>query len=921
MARQKRSKSRGEVNEVISQLERLSAKDGRKPEVIQSKRECFQKLIRYMTQGIDMSAAFVPATKCVALSKSDLPLKKMLYLYLRTAARQNTEVALLVVQALLNDCKDADPTIRGLAVRSMASLRVPELIENAFQAVEAGLKDQHPYVREAAVMGVLKCFHQDPTASRLRGLLESIRQLLSTDTDPQVVADALYVAKELRALPGDGGTLPDRATIVSLLNHIRAFSDWAQCFVLDMVAQYHPDTEEERFDILEMLDFGLNHPNSAVVMATARVFLQYTLNHPDQHNRALRALRDPMQTLAQGREPEIAFATLSNFLVLVRRSPQAFDGDLYADFFSRSEDPSYLKALKIEILVALATPNNAHDIADELTQYARDKDEAIIRAAVRGLAAVAAKAPGAHGILDRLLLFLDTSDASAVDRPIAASEAITQMAAVLRRFPDAAEACVDAVSTSVDFASLSQGAMKNATARAAYVWVLGEFGERVQDAPYVLESIITDNYDEEESTEVRSAIITATAKLFFKRPPECKKALGMVLTKGVKDVDALVRDGAQLYYRLLASDLEAAKAVVAAPPPTPDQLAGMLSSSLGNSSTALLMSAEAQDRIFDELNSLSVIYGAPASTFLEPKDAEVADMEDMGVGSGVEGDDDDLLSLDVVVGGGGGGGDDTPRSVSTKGTTSVDHASSTKVSNEQQMLASLLDLDVDYSQGPTPPSQQTSASDLFEMGKGTGTGIGGDIQHTSSSLEISDMFDLLSGGGGGGGGSVQPPPPPVVAVAVPLPLPAAAASGADITLVAQPDHQVSQQEFQQAWMSSNNAVSMTTLTFDQSLDGGALSGVESNNFKGFIAHVGQANIHSFATPSQVGALPYRFLFWAETSPSTSSQGGGAGGGNNSKRVYVQVTVTREIASGVVKSEDGVLAGHVKEMLETLLMSL
>jgi len=908
MTRQKRgSKSRGEVNEVISHLERLSAKDGRKPEVIQSKRECFQKLIRYMTQGIDMSAAFVPATKCVALSKSDLPLKKMLYLYLRTAARQNTEVALLVVQALLNDCKDADPTIRGLAVRSMASLRVPELIENAFQAVEAGLKDQHPYVREAAVMGVLKCFHQDPTASRLRGLLDSIRQLLSTDTDPQVVADALYVAKELGDLPGDGGTLPDRATIVSLLNHIRAFSDWAQCFVLDMVAQYQPDTEEERFDILEMLDFGLNHPNSAVVMATARVFLQYTLNHPDQHNRALRALRDPIQTLAQGREPEIAFATLSNFLVLVRRSPQAFDGGLYADFFSRSEDPSYLKALKIEILVALATPNNAHDIADELTQYARDKDEAIIRAAVRGLAAVAAKAPGAHGILDRLLLFLDASDPSAVDKPIAASEAITQMAAVLRRFPDAAEAYVDAVSTSVDFSSLSQGAMKNATARAAYVWVLGEFGERIQDAPYVLESIITDNYDEEESTEVRSAIITATAKLFFKRPPECKKALGMVLTKGVKDVDALVRDGAQLYYRLLSSDLEAAKAVVAAPPPTPDQLAGMLSSSLGNSSTALLMSAEAQDRIFDELNSLSVIYGAPASTFLEPKDAEVADMEDMGVGSRVEGDDDDLLSLDVV----GGGGDDTPSSSSTGGTASVDPASNTsKVSNEQQMLASLLDLDVDYSQGPTSPSQQTSASDLFDMGEGTGTG--GTIQHTSSSLGTSDMFDLLGGGGGGGG---QPPPPP--------PPPAAAAIAAHITLVAQPGHQVSQQEFQQAWMPSNNIITtnMTTLTFDQSLDSGALSGVESNNFKGFIAHVGQANIHSFATPSQVGALPYRFLFWAERSSSSSSslQGGGCGG--NSERVYVQVTVTREMASGVVKSEDGVLAGHVKEMLETLLMSL
>jgi hypothetical protein len=43
-----------------------------------------------------------------------------------------------------------------------------------------------------------------------------------------------------------------RQLVVSLLNHIRAFSDWAQCFVLDLVAQYQPASEEERFDILEV---------------------------------------------------------------------------------------------------------------------------------------------------------------------------------------------------------------------------------------------------------------------------------------------------------------------------------------------------------------------------------------------------------------------------------------------------------------------------------------------------------------------------------------------------------------------------------------------------------------------------------------------------------------------------------------------
>lgn len=130
----RRARARGEVNEVIAQLEQLSSLDGRRADVIKGKRECFQKLLRHMTAGIDMSEAFIPATKCAALSKTDLPLKKMLYWYLRSAARQNAEVALLVVQALTSDARDVDPAIRGLALRSICSLRVPSLMDTVVSA-------------------------------------------------------------------------------------------------------------------------------------------------------------------------------------------------------------------------------------------------------------------------------------------------------------------------------------------------------------------------------------------------------------------------------------------------------------------------------------------------------------------------------------------------------------------------------------------------------------------------------------------------------------------------------------------------------------------------------------------------------------------------------------------------------------------
>lgn len=41
---------------------------------------------------------------------------------------------------------------------------------------------------------------------------------------------------------------------------------------------------------------------------------------------------------------------------------------LYPEFYCRYEDPSYLKALKIRTLIAIADQTNAYEIAEEMTQ-------------------------------------------------------------------------------------------------------------------------------------------------------------------------------------------------------------------------------------------------------------------------------------------------------------------------------------------------------------------------------------------------------------------------------------------------------------------------------------------------------------------------------------------------------------------------
>jgi vesicle coat complex subunit len=80
-----------------------------------------------MTVGIDVSPAFSEMVMCSATS--DVVLKKMCYLYIGNYARCNPDLALLTINFLQKDCHDQDPTIRGLALRSLCSLRVQNLVE------------------------------------------------------------------------------------------------------------------------------------------------------------------------------------------------------------------------------------------------------------------------------------------------------------------------------------------------------------------------------------------------------------------------------------------------------------------------------------------------------------------------------------------------------------------------------------------------------------------------------------------------------------------------------------------------------------------------------------------------------------------------------------------------------------------------
>lgn len=73
------------------------------------------------------------------------------------------------------------------------------------------------------------------------------------------------------------------------------------------------------------------------------------------------------------------------------------------------------------------------------------------------------------------------------------------------------------------------------------------FNLTLQDAPYLLEPLVTEFPT--QALRVRLALLSAIAKLFFARPPECQGLLGSALAAAAADTDQDVHDRGLLYYR------------------------------------------------------------------------------------------------------------------------------------------------------------------------------------------------------------------------------------------------------------------------------------------------------------------------------------------------------------------------------------
>lgn len=573
---------KGEIEELNEQLRKFinNRSDFEKTEVL-------KKIISSMTLGMDMSDLF--NTIIMASRTPDLVQKKMIYLYLSQYAKENQEMTILAVNSILLDTKDSSPMIRGLALRWLCNMATPLLGEHMIDPLRDGLIDQSSYVRRAAVLSCAKLFRLDKSIGKDTTILNRLYELLR-DKDSYVVINSLRALDEI--LQEEGGVVINNKIVLHLISMLKDFNEWGQIYVITLLKKYIPDSQDELFAIMNLLDSRCQHPNSALVLATIDLFLTLTSAYPEIHQHVYLRVKAPIMALLLRTNVETIYATLCHVSLISKRVPQLF-ASAYKFFFARETEPEYMKLTKVHVLECIATPQHAKEILTELSYYAMDHEHEFAKEAIRTIGRLAIKLPSCSGLaLEILVGYLELEQI-----PHILETTIGVMKDMLRKFPSQAADVIPRLSQILDIITDPQ-------AVAAAVYMIGSFGSILQESPYIIEEMV-DNWDKQDA-KVKNQLLVSSLKLFFVRPKEMKLTLGKLFQKGTNDFsNPDVHDKVLFYYRLLTSDVDTCKAII--------NSAKNFTIEKGFTENDV----HDVDRLFEEFNTLSVVYCQTSDRFLK----------------------------------------------------------------------------------------------------------------------------------------------------------------------------------------------------------------------------------------------------------------------------------------------------------------
>ncbi|KEP61546.1 UNVERIFIED_CONTAM: beta adaptin protein, putative [Hammondia hammondi] len=573
---------RGELHELKEELHSSNK---------EKKKEAVKKVIAAMTVGKDVSSLFPDVVNC--MQTTNMELKKLVYLYVINYAKAQPELAILAINTFRKDSLDPNPLIRALAVRTMGCIRLEEITEYLVEPLRRSCKDPDPYVRKTAAICVAKLFSIRPDMVGEEGFIEELTTMLS-DSNPVVVANAVAALSEISENSGRNYMKnilnAKESNVNKLLAALNECTEWGQVFILDALAQFEPETPRAAESVLDRVTARLSHANSAVVLSAIKVVMKLLdkVTNPDVVRAIQRKLCPPLVTLLSA-EPEIQYVALRNIELIVQKRPSILASEVKM-FFCKYNDPVYVKIEKLDILVRLVSEKNVDQVLSELKEYATEVDVDFVRKAVRCIGRCAIKLDCAAERCVAVLLDLIQTKVNYV-----VQEAIVAIKDIFRKYPNQYESMISTLCENLE-------TLDEPAAKASMVWIVGEYVDRIDNADELLETFLETFHDEPSIVQLQ--LLTATVKLFLKKPAHTQDLVTKVLKMATEETyNPDLRDRAYIYWRMLARNPEAAKKVVFAPKPPINEDADALD-------------YNTLDRLIGNISLLSSVYHKAPETFV-----------------------------------------------------------------------------------------------------------------------------------------------------------------------------------------------------------------------------------------------------------------------------------------------------------------
>ena len=511
----------------------------------EERKEAATRVIAIMRQGENVLPLFSSMLRCV--KTDDIQLKKLTYLYLIRYSVQEPEQAIMAVNTFIQDSQDENPIVRALAVRTMCRIRLQSVAENMILPLKKALADESPYVRKTAAFGVSKLYDILPDAVENAGLFEQLISLLR-DENPMVVSNAIAAIFEINQTRSRPILVLTAETVIPILSALNECSEWCQSLILDALAQYVPESTDHAESLIDRLIPFLKNANPSVVIGAFKciyIFMEYDERGPAV---ILPEIIPPFMTLLLAAEPEIQYVVLRTLSLFVLKYPKALSHEISV-FFCKYNDPAYIKMEKLEIMMTICSRSNAKVVLDELGEYCNAVDVAFVKKAIHCIGQIALKFEAtAPACVDVLVRLLQSKAEYAVE------ESVIVICDILRRFPRRYDKVIEQVCKVLDV-------MKEPPARAAAIWILGEYSDTIENIDFLLDPFLDTFHDEDQTVQMQ--LVTALVKCFINKPEQSTDQLQFIINEASKDsVAPDVRNQVLIYYRLLKQDVTMAKDII-----------------------------------------------------------------------------------------------------------------------------------------------------------------------------------------------------------------------------------------------------------------------------------------------------------------------------------------------------------------------